>query len=147
MPTGQTKGRVLILDTQECWVSLAKSELSKQGYTVDAPNEIFVDELLGLRGDDTYWDIIIISTVGAVLADRPLEALDVWLAGSGTSPVIVVSPYPSPTEARDVLYAGAAVSYVKKPWQPEEFRALLEEALPLAKKRGARARSLRKGER
>lgn len=125
--------RILILGSQENWLQTAESILRERGCNFTIQGHTTLDGLATLVKEG--WDLIVMPSVGAISGQKhPLEAIAEWKKRGGVQPIVIVSPLPTPTEARDALYNGA-VYYAKMPWNDSEFTELLDASFKEVLKR------------
>ena len=83
-----------------------------------------IELLESTRPDLILLDVMMPGTHGIAVLEH-LRAL----AGLSETPVIVVSAFASPADRQQAIEAGAT-RFVKKPFDPEALRSLVEELLP-----------------
>ncbi len=118
---------ILICDDEPSLRELIRISLDPGYSFTEASDGAEAIELLRrVRPDLVLLDVMMPRTGGLAVLDHLRN--DPELAGT---PVVVVSALSGPAERRAALAAGTT-RFVKKPFDPEELRSLVEELLPAA---------------
>ncbi|HVP68849.1 MAG TPA: response regulator [Anaeromyxobacteraceae bacterium] len=120
--------RVLIVDDSSVVRSMVKKAVSMAGLDVEEVHEACngreaLDKLQSHWVDIVFTDLHMPEMTGIELVEA--------MARSGvlaTTPVVVVSSDPSETRVEELRRLGVR-AYLKKPFRPEGFRAIVEEVL------------------
>lgn len=133
---------ILVLHDGEDWINRFRLHVGDR-HRLKIPTGVTLDGLTELS--QKRWKLVFMSSVAATTDQRlPLEALQRWFSQPNTEPVVVLSPFPTPNEARDSIHAGA-IWYAEIPWFTGYMELVLRTSLEMAKiaRRKHRVGSLR----